>query len=112
MSDPYLDYWVECVGISLDERNIVVTEQQILEIAKDMQGAHEMYGMAFGHDCIPNPLKTEIKQLEGKLVKQEECNNSREQNWRNAVARAAGYRPDSVWVKMDSRGNVDIERRR
>jgi len=76
-----MDYWKECISESFDDVGIVATEEQIKTVASWVEGAHENYGMAFGHDCISNPKnpknteienikkehKEEIKRLEDQI---------------------------------------------
>jgi hypothetical protein len=42
-----MDYWREAVDSSLDEAGVDATEDQRAAIAKDMEGSHECYDMAF-----------------------------------------------------------------
>jgi hypothetical protein len=60
-------YWVETVEEALAAVGLEATPDQLNQIANDVQIAHECYGMAFGHDSIPNPLAAEIKELKTKL---------------------------------------------
>ncbi len=77
-----MDYWKECIAEALDDVEIKATEKQIAIIASWIEGAHENYGMAFGHDCIPNPLAQENKELMKELkierdkIHCEKCNGS------------------------------------
>lgn len=58
-----MNYWKECVEAALDEAGLPATPAQIESIAKCVAISHDQYGMAFGHDCIPNPLQTENDRL-------------------------------------------------
>lgn len=62
-----MNYWKECITEAIEEAGIAATEAQIESISKFVSGAHEQYGMAHGHDCIPNPLKLENDRLEKAL---------------------------------------------
>ena len=66
-----MDYWKECISESFDEHGIKATDEQIECVAGDVEGAHENHGMAHGHDCIPNPLETELKELKASLKKEQ-----------------------------------------
>lgn len=44
------EYWIECVSNALEDAGVKANADQIAMIANDVQGAHECYGMAFGHD--------------------------------------------------------------
>lgn len=70
--DPYLEYWIECVAQSLDEHGVQASQEQIEAISKDIKNGHEMYGEAFGHHFIPNPLAAENKRLAAEVVKERE----------------------------------------
>ena len=67
-----MDYWEECISEALEECGIKATDEQIQTIAGWAEGAHENYGMAFGHDAIPNPLIAEIEALKLELKKEQE----------------------------------------
>ena len=62
-----MEYWKECLSEAFDEVGIVATDEQITKVAEDVEISHENYGMAYGHDCIPNPLETENKTLKKEL---------------------------------------------
>lgn len=68
----YREYWVEAVAQSLEEHGITATQEQISKVAVDIQHAHEMYGEAFGHHFIPNPLEAENKRLSAEVIKERE----------------------------------------
>lgn len=67
-----MNYWKECISEALDDAGINATEDQIKTIAEWVSGAHENYGMAFGHDCISNSfdegrLKEELRKEKSKV---------------------------------------------
>ena len=41
------DYWEECIADAADECGLSMSKEQLLLIAKAVEGAHENYGMAF-----------------------------------------------------------------
>ena len=67
-----MNYWHECISEAFDDAGIVATSEQIKTVVEFVEGAHENYGMAFGHDCIPNPLEQDNKQLKQALVDEKE----------------------------------------
>ena len=71
-TDPYLNYWIECVAVSLEENGVSATKEQIEAIARDVRCSHEMYGEAFGYTAIPNPLEGETKRLARELRAEKE----------------------------------------
>lgn len=62
-----MDYWKECIAEAFESAKIVATDEQINEVASWAEGAHENYGMAHGHDCIPNPETLRADELKRKL---------------------------------------------
>ncbi len=62
-----MKYWQECIECAFDEAGIAATPEQIKMVAGAVETSHECYGMAFGHDCIPNPTELENKELKRKL---------------------------------------------
>jgi len=84
-----MDYWHECIAEAFDEAGIVATMEQIDTVVDWVEGAHENYGMAHGHDCIANPLEERNKTLARELKQErdkvicKECNGKGEivENW-------------------------------
>lgn len=62
-----MDYWAECIKEAFEDAGIDATDEQIDTVAAWVSGAHENYGMAHGHHCIPNPKDTEIRDLKKEL---------------------------------------------
>lgn len=77
-----MDYWRECLEQGFEECGIKATKEQIDFMVDMVEGAHDCYGMAFGHDCIPDPLEIENKELKRKLEREknsvhcEDCNGT------------------------------------
>lgn len=75
-----MNYWNECIAEAFEDAGITATDDQINIVADWVEGAHDNYGMAYGHDCIPNPLKEENERLLREIKKErdkihcEECN--------------------------------------
>lgn len=67
-----MDYWEECVSIALEDAEVTVTKEQLDIIVGGIEGGHENYGMAHGHDCIPNPLAQENSDLRLELKEERE----------------------------------------
>lgn len=64
------DYWRETIEEAASEIGLQMTPEQSRHIADAVEISHDNYGMAHGHDCIPNPENTEIARL-SKLLKDE-----------------------------------------
>jgi len=58
------DYYEECISNALEDEGIKATRQQIENVAGAVAGARENEGMVTGHDCIPNPLESTIRENE------------------------------------------------
>lgn len=67
-----MNYWEECLSESFDINGLKATPEQIKAIAYDVQISHENFGMFHGHDCIPNPLETEVETLKKALKKEQD----------------------------------------
>ncbi len=73
-----MDYWRECIESAFEEAGIQASEKQISVVTDCVDGAHENYGMAHGHECIPNPLAEENRRMEEELKKEKDkvfCRN-------------------------------------
>lgn len=62
-----MNYWRECIAEAFEDAGIIATAEQIDTVAGWVEGAHENYGMAHGHDAIPNPLALENDRLTREL---------------------------------------------
>ena len=67
-----MDYWAECIEEAFDDVGISATKEQIQNVASWVEGAHENYGMAHGHDCIPSQASIENAQLKTELQRERE----------------------------------------
>ncbi len=82
----HTDYWTECLAQSLEEHGVPASPDQIANIASDVEVSHDNYGMAFGHDAIPNPVQTELDQT--KVA-------------RNASSRYIGWKDKAMTNHLD-----------
>jgi hypothetical protein len=76
-SSPYVEYWIECLGNSLEEHGIGFTPEQLRAVAEDIQTAYLCREQAFhtpDHPAIQE-LKTVQKQLKAEQDKRvcKEC---------------------------------------
>ena len=62
-----MDYWEECISEAFDEEGIVASQAQIESVAGAVCGCHENYGLAHGHEAIPNPLREELDSVKRDL---------------------------------------------
>ena len=103
-----MDYWKECISEAFDDAGIAATDEQIGKVADWVEGAHENYGMAHGHDHIPNPLIEENKVLEEKLKREKDKVICRECNGRG-YQRTPGpiHTAESPCMRCNGRGTHD-----
>lgn len=62
------DYWLECLAQSLEEHGVTASAGQLTAIARDVERAHECYGMAFYQP--ENPMIDELKEAKAALRKE------------------------------------------
>lgn len=62
-----MSYWEECIDEALNDAGIEASKEQIELIASWVEGAHENYGMAHGHDVAHRGPDPEIKRLRKEL---------------------------------------------
>jgi hypothetical protein len=65
-----MNYWEECILEAFEDAGIVATKDQVSTVTNWVSGAHENYGMAFGHDSIPSYYEQENKVLIKELEKE------------------------------------------
>lgn len=108
MRDTELEYWKEALLSSADENEVTITDEQAVAMAKSMILAQEFYGQASGHECIPNPLQTELsneKRAHAQRIKDMEA---REDALKKDIASRYG---SPVWVSIRD-GRVQVEAQR
>lgn len=93
------DYWVEAVSIALEEMGLYdkFTSEQIKELGHAMYISADNQSQAFGWDQIPNPLQTEIKQLEQKRKQDDVASERTRERYFQALCRAYNVSPERVW---------------
>lgn len=72
-----MDYWEECVRVGLEEAGIKATDEQVQILVGSVEGGHENYGMAHGHDCILNPVDTEATRTLARMKREKDQHD----NW-------------------------------
>jgi len=108
MKDYYLEYWIEAVECACDEAGVSLTKEQATQIAGSMQVSHENQGMAFGRDCIPNPLSTELDNERRKKKDELKAAEAREDALKKNIASRYNV---PVWVSVRD-GRVEVEAQR
>lgn len=104
-----MDYWEECISGALEEAGLTATKEQIDCIVGWVEGAHENYGMAHGHDCIPNPMIAEVDKLKVQLRKTEDAHERQIHGIKKGVALRRHV--DVTQVHIEDDGNVTYDLR-
>jgi type IV secretory pathway VirB4 component len=104
-----MNYWEECVSRAFDEAGIIANDEQLGIVVSAVEGGHENYGMAFGHDCIPNPRDTDIRELKKSI---EQLKDDHERVLRGVRKGVAERRKvDLTDVNIDDEGLVTYKPR-
>ena len=103
-----MKYWKICIEEAVSEIGISATEEQIAALAEWVEGAHDNYGMAHGHDCIPNPAETAREEYARRHKKETDEAEEREYLLKKAIASRYNV-PVHVSVRD---GGVEVERAR
>lgn len=102
-----MNYWKECLESSFSEAGIIATEEQINMVARDVEISHENYSIAFGYDCIPNPIKLELEETKRKLDIERRKVACKECNGKGYITDNCGFRSStSPCHKCNGEGKV------
>ncbi len=94
-----ISYWEECIFAAFNTAGIQATKDQVNMVAGDVEVAHENYGMAHGHDTIPNPLAGAFAQLKQKHEIERNEWAEREICYKKSVAARRNVRPEDVYLE-------------
>jgi len=71
-----MDYWTECVATALEDAGIVVSDDQLKQIAEAIEAGHGNYGLAHGYDLVNNRAETDAErkllELKAEIGKRED----------------------------------------
>lgn len=59
-----MSYWEDTITEQLAIFGITLTDEQVAEFCESIQISADNRSMAYGHDAIPNPLESVIRQRE------------------------------------------------
>lgn len=99
-----MDYWTECISQALEDAKLTATQEQINTVVSWVEGAHENYSLAAGHDCIPNPMLSEVEALQMHIKKLELAHEKQIWGIRKGVAGRRGVEASDVSIT----GNGDV----
>ena len=103
-----MDYWKECISMAADECGLVLTDEQLECLAGSVEVGHESYGMAFGHDSIPNPMSSEVEQLKAQIKKLEKQHEAQLYGIKKGVATRRNVSLHDVHIEDD--GHITYDR--
>ena len=97
-----LDYWIEAVEAALEDIGKLnnYTNEELKTVAESLIISSEQESMAFGYDCIPNPLESTIRDMKSKHESEIKQYEKRESVYRQNVADRHGPRvgPNQVYI--------------
>lgn len=105
MSDPYLNYWIECIACAADEGGIDLTHEQVLQLAEGAQGGHENYGQAFYSPPASDRINVIESEWQRKYYLLKKEFDKYTQNAETAVRQALGIH-ESYPVTIHEYGEV------
>lgn len=89
------EYWRECISEAAEECGAVLTHEQVIEIADIVEGAHENYGMAFGHDVADANLsatrRREVSDLKAQVEREQRKVHCRQCNGVGSITTQGPY---------------------
>lgn len=103
------DYWLEALEIALDDEGLLdaIPKKARENIAGSLEISHENYGMAHGHDAIPNPRDADIERLKAAHKREIEEFEALDAAYRKGIGRLKNVDPRRIYV---DRGEVMISR--
>ena len=81
------DYWEQTIDEAFEDAGITATKEQRETVASWVEGNHDNYGLAHGHDAIPNPLATELDRARRELRQEQaktqcpDCDGGKKYRW-------------------------------
>ena len=104
-----MDYWKECIKEAFEDAGIDATEDQIGTVAFWVEGTHDNFSMAHGHDCIPNPMLSEVEKLKKAYEKLVADHDKQIEGVRSGVALRRKVSVSDVHI--DEEGHVTYDAR-
>ncbi len=101
-----MDYWKECIESAFDDAGIIATDEQIEDVAGSVEGGHDNYGMAHGHDAIPNPRDADIDKLKVRIKEVESERDEVALDFRKNVAMRRNCDVTDVTLEGDGHATI------
>lgn len=102
-----MNYWEECISEAFEDAGITATAEQKEAVSIWVEGAHDNYGMAHGHDCIPNPMHSEVDDLKRQIKALEESHEKQLYGIKKGVAQRRGVSLQDVSINHDGHVTYD-----
>jgi hypothetical protein len=102
---PELDYWKECISIGAEELGPSMTDEQLTEIAKSVEGGHDNFGMAFYSPPSSERMDVIRREADDKLARLQAEFDAYRTNAETAVKKALRQYSDTQ-VSIHSDGEV------
>ncbi len=96
-----MSYWKDCISEALGDAGVAATNEQIEIITDWVEGAHDNYGMANGHDCIPNPMESEVDKLKGEIKRIKASHDKQLDGISRGVAKRRNIDANQVCIDAD-----------
>ncbi|PHM50149.1 hypothetical protein [Xenorhabdus sp. KK7.4] len=89
-----LEYWQECISCGADDCGLVLTDEQLLSLAKTVSNGHGYYGMAFYSPPDSDRYAEIEREWKSKLNKLQSEFNSYKINAENTMKKALNIDAD------------------
>lgn len=97
------DYYLEAIHCGAEAAGLDLTDEQAKSISESVMGAMENESLAFGRDCIPNPLESEIKQIKAAHQRDLAAQEKRIDAAKEVLGRKLKLDPKHLSVGSDGR---------
>lgn len=98
------DYYADAVSEGADVVGLKLTDEQLKSIVDSVLGNLENESLASGSFNIPNPMQSEVRQLEKRLAEVTADAEKQDRKWAEAFGRKVGT--SSKQISLDRDGQV------
>ena len=100
------DYWKDTIDEAFEDAGITATKEQRECVAGWVEGNHDNYGLAHGHECIPNPRDADVDRVTKQLEQMEAERDQMELNFKRNIAMRRGCDVSDVSIEEDGRAMI------